>query len=81
VTDRVLPLAVAGLAAVVVAGVLVRAFPAQGAPIPFDGGLLAPVPVVLHQYLYLLLGALSQLGLMVVVGAAGRAITARRSRR
>jgi hypothetical protein len=80
-TDRVLPVGVAGALAVVAAGVLVEAFPPQGAPVEFHGGLIAPVAVVLHQYLYLLLGAMSQLGLMLVVGAVGVAITRWRTRR
>lgn len=80
-TERVLPIAVAGAVGVLLAGVIVTAFPAQGAPVAFDGGLVAPAAVVLHQYLYLLLGAMSQLGLMLVVGSLGVAITRLRSRR
>ena len=80
-TERVLPIVVAGLAGVVLAGALVSAFPAEGAPVAFDGGLIAPAPVVLHQYLYLLLGATSQLGLMLVVGSIGVAVTRWRTRR
>jgi hypothetical protein len=80
-TERLLPIVVAGVAAVVVAGAVVSAFPAQGAPVAFDGGLIAPAAVVLHQYLYLLLGALSQLGLMLVVGSIGVAVTRWRTRR
>jgi hypothetical protein len=80
-TERVLPVAVVGALAVLVAGVVVGMFPAQGAPVAFDGGLIAPVAVVLHQYLYLLLGAMSQLGLMLVVGAVGVAVTRLRTRR
>jgi hypothetical protein len=80
-TERVLPIALVGVVAVVAAGVVVGLFPAQGAPVEFDGGLVAPVAVVLHQYLYLLLGALSQLGLMLVVGSIGVAVTRWRTRR
>jgi hypothetical protein len=80
-TERVLPIVVAGLVGVVLAGVLVRAFPAEGAPVAFEGGLVAPAPVVLHQYLYLLFGALSQLGLMLVVGSIGVAVSRWRTRR
>lgn len=80
-TERVLPIAAVGALAVLLAGVLVGMFPAQGAPVEFDGGLIAPIAVVLHQYLYLLLGAMSQLGLMLVVGSIGVAVTRWRSRR
>jgi hypothetical protein len=75
------PLGVAGIVAVLVAGVLVQVFPPGRSQIAYDGGVLAPPGAVAYQYLYVLLGALSQLGLMLVVGSVGVAISNRRSRR
>jgi hypothetical protein len=80
-TGRVLPIGVAGAVGVVLAGIVVRAAPAGGSPVAYDGGVLAPGIAVLYQYAYLLLGAMSQLGLMLVVGTVGVALSRRRSNR
>jgi hypothetical protein len=75
------PLAVAGVAGVIVAGVVLKVLPPGQAQIAYDGGVLAPPAAVAYQYFYVLLGAMSQLGLMLIVGAIGVAITNRRTRR
>lgn len=75
------PVGVAGVGCVLVAGVLVVLFPAGQAQIAYDGGVLAPPSAIAYQYAYLALGAMSQLGLMLIVGAVGIAITNRRTRR
>ena len=81
-TDVVWPIGVVGAVAVLVSGIVVRLAPAgTAAPLDYDGGLLAPPAAIAYQYLYLLLGAMSQLGLMLIVGAVGVAITHRRSAR
>jgi hypothetical protein len=75
------PLGVAGVVCVAVAGILLKVFPAGQAQLAYDGGVLAPPAAIAYQYFYVALGAMSQLGLMLIVGAVGVAITNRRSRR
>jgi hypothetical protein len=75
------PIGVAGVVCVIVAGVLVLLFPPGQSQIAYDGGVLAPPSAIAYQYAYLALGAMSQLGLMLIVGSVGVAITNRRSRR
>ena len=52
-------------------GIVLRLLPAGQAQIAYDGGVLAPPAAIAYQYFYLLLGAMSQLGLMLIVGAVG----------
>ncbi|MBW4040892.1 MAG: hypothetical protein HIU86_02020 [Acidobacteria bacterium] len=75
------PLAVAGVVCVLLAGVLLKVFPAGQAQLAYDGGVLAPPAAIAYQYGYVALGGMSQLGLMLIVGAIGVGITNRRSRR
>lgn len=80
-TEVVWPIGVIGVVAVAIAAVVVLLVPPGTAPFAYSGSLIAPPAAVAYQYLYLLLGAMSQLGLMLVVGAVGLAITHWRSRR
>ena len=75
------PIGVAGAVSVLVAGVVLRLLPPGQAQIAYDGGVFTPPAAIAYQYFYLLLGAMSQLGLMLIVGAVGIAITNRRSRK
>jgi hypothetical protein len=78
---RIWPIAVIGAACVLLAGILVTTFPPGKAQIAFEGGVLVPPSVIAYQYLYFALGAMSQLGLMLLVGSIGSAVVAYRSRR
>jgi hypothetical protein len=80
-TERVLAIGVAGAIGVAVAAVVVAVAPPGSAQVAYEGGLLAPPAAIAYQYLYVALGGLSQLGLMLVVGAVGVGITHWRSRR
>jgi len=80
-TRTVWPVGVIGAVSVAVAAIVVRLVPPGTAPFAYGGSFVAPPAAVAYQYGYLLLGAMSQLGLMLVVGAVGLAITHRRSRR
>jgi hypothetical protein len=75
------PLGVAGVVCVLLAGILLKVFPAGQAQLAYDGGVLAPPAAIVYQYCYVALGGMSQLGLMLIVGSIGVAITNRRSRR
>ena len=80
--SRVLPVALVGIGLVVVAGLVIQARPpGRGDGVPFSGGLLAPAPAALEQLLYLAVGGVSQLGLVLVVGAIGAAVTRWAARR
>lgn len=72
---RVLPVAGAGIAVMLVTGLVVTARPAGTDQVAYEGGLLAPAPAVLFGVFYLALGALSQLGLFLVLGAVAAAIS------
>lgn len=76
-SPRVLPVAIAGLAALLIAGLAFRIWPPGGPTVAFEGGVFAPPSVALYLSFYLLLGALSQFGLFMLVGSAGLAITRR----
>ena len=80
-TEKVWPIGVIGAVGVAVAAVVVQLVPPGTAPFAYGGSLIAPPAAVAYQYFYLALGAMSQLGLMLIVGAVGLAITAWRSRR
>lgn len=75
------PLGLAGVLCVLAAGVLVAVLPPGQAQIAYDGGVLAPPAAIAYGYFYLALGAVSQLGLMLIVGTIGRAIMNARTRR
>ena len=81
-SDRLLPVAAAGIGAIVVATVLFSVWPPDRAQVAFEtGSVLAPIGRALHlAYLYLLAGALWQFGLFLVIGAVGAALTRWRSR-
>ncbi len=72
-----LPVAIGGLAAIVVAGLVLRVVPPSGEAVAYTGGLLAPAPVALAQWLYLAIGGLSQLGLVLLIGSVGAALSRR----
>jgi hypothetical protein len=81
-TTRVVwPIGVIGALGVVAAAIIVQIAPPGGARIAYEGSVIAPPAAVAYQYVYLVLGGMSQLGLMLIVGAVGLAITNRRSRR
>ncbi|WP_375387329.1 hypothetical protein [uncultured Amnibacterium sp.] len=80
-TEAVWPIGLIGVASVAIAAVAVLLVPPGTAPFAYGGSLIAPPAAAAYQYGYLLLGAMSQLGLMLIVGAVGLAITHRRSRR
>lgn len=80
-SPRVLPVAITGLAVLLIAGLVVRIWPPVGAAVAFEGGLFAPPSVALYLMLYLMLGALSQFGLFLLIGSAGLAITRTRTAR
>lgn len=73
--ERVLPVALVGVGLVLVAGLALRVRPpGEGDPIRYSGGLLAPPAAALEQWLYLLVAAASQLGLVLLVGSVGVAL-------
>lgn len=72
-----LPVAVGGLAAIVTAGLVLRAVPPSGEAVAYTGGLIAPAQVALAQWLYLAIGALSQLGLVLLIGSVGAVLSRR----
>jgi hypothetical protein len=81
-SDRLLPIAVAGLAAVLVATALFGAWPPDQAQYLDTGTVLVPIGRALHlTYLFVLVGALWQFGLFLLLGSLGTALTRRRSRR
>jgi hypothetical protein len=61
------PLALAGVVGVLVAGLLTPLL--RGTPTAYSGGLV-PVPVVLFQYGWTLVGAVWVIGLVFAVGSA-----------
>lgn len=77
---RLLWTGLVGLVLIVVAGAVVQAFPAGGDSVAYEGGLITPLPVALYNYLYLAIGAASQLGLVLLIGSVGTAIGRRLSR-
>ena len=68
-TGRLLPLAIGGAAAVVLAGVLTRLQPPEGAAIAYSGGVLTPPDIVAYQYFWTVVGAVWQVGFVFVAGA------------
>ncbi|MFD1721122.1 hypothetical protein [Amnibacterium endophyticum] len=79
---RLLWTGLAGLALVLLAGLVIGVAPAGGDAVAYDGGLLTPLPVALYNYLYLAVGAASQLGLVLLLGSfatgVGRLLARRR---
>lgn len=74
---RLLRTGLIGLVLIVAAGLVLQAAPAGGAAIAYGGGVVTPLPVALYNYLYLLIGAASQLGIVLVVGSVGAALARR----
>lgn len=75
--QALLPVAVGGLAAIVTAGLVLRAVPPSGESVAYTGGLIAPAQVALAHWVYLAIGGLSQLGLVLLVGSVGAAVSRR----
>jgi hypothetical protein len=69
------PLAVAGIAAVLVAGLLTPLL--RGTPTAYTGNGLVPVPVVLFQYGWTVVGAIWVVGLVFALGSATVALQRR----
>jgi hypothetical protein len=69
------PLAVGGIAGVLVAGLLTPLL--HGTPTAYDGGAIVPVPVVLFQYAWTLVGAIWVVGLVFALGSASVALQRR----
>lgn len=80
-SSRLLPVAAAGVAALLVAGIVTGLRPPGGAQVAYQGGLLAPLPAALYSLFYLALAALSQLGLFLLLGAFGLAVSRWAARR
>lgn len=64
---RLWPLALAGVAAVLVAGLLTPSL--RGTPVAYSGNGIVPAPVVLFQYAWTLVGAVWVIGLVFVFGS------------
>ncbi|WP_375406065.1 hypothetical protein [uncultured Amnibacterium sp.] len=81
-SERLLPIAVAGVACIVVATVLFSVWPPDQAQYLDTGTVLVPFGRGLHlEYLFVLVGALWQFGLFVLVGSIGSALTRQRTGR
>lgn len=80
--NRVLPVGLVGVGLVLLAGLVLRIRPpGRGAAVPYAGGLLAPAPAALEGWLYVAVAAASQLGLVLVVGSIGVALSRWAARR
>jgi hypothetical protein len=72
---RLWPLGLAGVAAVLVAGLLTPLL--RGTPVAYAGGVVVPAPVVLFQYGWTLVGAVWVIGLVFAFGAVGMGLRRR----
>jgi hypothetical protein len=81
-SERSLPIALAGVGAIVLATVLFSLWPPDPAQYLDTGTVLVPLGRAVHlTYLFVLVGALWQLGLFLLLGSIGSAVTRWRSRR
>lgn len=75
------PFGLAGLVAVLVAGLLTPLLQPSTVAFAYTGGPFVPAHVVLYQYLWTLVGALWLIGLVFALGAALLGLRRRRSAR